>query len=149
MIEGVVITPLKKIKDDRGTVMHMMRRDSNIFKNFGEIYFSLTFPKAIKAWHMHKEMILNYACIEGKVKFILFDDRKESKTKGKIQEIFMSTEDYFLVTIPPLIWNGFKAIENHSSIIANCTDIAHDPNEMIKKPFDDPMFPYDWGMKAR
>ena len=73
MIEGVVITPLKKIEDNRGAVMHMMRKDTKVFKNFGEIYFSLTFPNAIKAWHMHKEMILNYACIVGYVKFVLFD----------------------------------------------------------------------------
>ena len=97
MIEGVVITPLKKIKDERGSVMHMMRRDSSIFKNFGEIYFSLTYPNAIKAWHMHKEMILNYACIEGEIKFVLFDDRKNSKTKGKIQELILSPDNYFLV----------------------------------------------------
>ena len=80
MIEGIIITPLKKIKDERGAVMHMMRKDSGIFKNFGEVYFSLTFPNSIKAWHMDKEMILNYACIEGQVKFVLFDDRKNSKT---------------------------------------------------------------------
>ena len=107
MIEGVVITPLKKIKDERGSVMHMMRRDSSIFKNFGEIYFSLTYPNAIKAWHMHKEMILNYACIEGKIKFVLFDDRKNSNSFGVYAEYILTPKDYFLITIPPFIWNGF------------------------------------------
>ena len=36
MIEGVKITPLKKIDDDRGSVLHMMRKDSPIFKSFGD-----------------------------------------------------------------------------------------------------------------
>ena len=40
MIEGIIITPLKKIKDERGAVMHMMRKDSGIFKNFGEGKYS-------------------------------------------------------------------------------------------------------------
>ena len=40
MIEGVKITPLKQIKDRRGKIMHMLRSDSPIFQNFGEIYFS-------------------------------------------------------------------------------------------------------------
>ena len=71
MIDGVIITPLKQIEDERGKVMHMLREDSKVFKRFGEIYFSFTNPQSIKAWHMHKEMTLNYVCIEGKVKFVL------------------------------------------------------------------------------
>ena len=65
MIEGIIITPLKQIVDERGKIMHMLRRDSNVFKSFGEIYFSTVNPKFIKAWHKHKEATLNYACIKG------------------------------------------------------------------------------------
>ena len=90
MIEGVILTPLKQIEDKRGKVMHMLREDSDVFKRFGEVYFSFTNPQAIKAWHMHKEMTLNYACIEGKVKFVLYDDRPKSKTKGKVQELILT-----------------------------------------------------------
>ena len=61
MIEGVIITPLKQIEDERGKVMHMLREDSKVFERFGEIYFSFTNPQSIKAWHMHKKMTLNYA----------------------------------------------------------------------------------------
>ena len=84
MIDGIIITPLKQIFDERGKVMHMLRNDSDVFNKFGEIYFSSSYPGIIKAWHKHKEMTLNYACIEGKVKFVLYDDRPKSKTKGKV-----------------------------------------------------------------
>ena len=149
MIDGVKIIKKKQLIDERGKIMHMLKVDDEEFVKFGEIYFSYTYPGAIKAWHRHKEMTLTYAAVSGKIKLVLFDDRENSPSKGKLEEIFLSDEDYFTVTIPPLIWNGFKAIENHSSIIANCTDIAHDPDEMIKKSYDDPMFPYNWDMKAR
>ena len=46
MIEGVIITPLKQIEDERGKVMHMLREDSKVFKRFGEIYFSFTNPQS-------------------------------------------------------------------------------------------------------
>ena len=36
-IEGIKITPLKIISDDRGSVMHMLRNDSKVFEKFGEI----------------------------------------------------------------------------------------------------------------
>ena len=41
MIEGVIITPLKQIEDERGKVMHMLREDSKVFKRFGEFIFPL------------------------------------------------------------------------------------------------------------
>ena len=77
MIEGVKITPLKQFFDERGKVMHMMKNNSPEFKKFGEIYFSCTNPNAIKAWHLHKKMTLNYAVVSGAIKCVLYDDRPE------------------------------------------------------------------------
>ena len=144
MISGVKITPLKQIKDNRGKIMHMLRKDSPIFKSFGEIYFSTVNPKIIKAWHLHKEATLNYVCIRGKVELALFDDRAQSQTKGKFQKILLSPDDYFLVTIPPFIWNGFKGLNHEESIIANCLDQPHDENEMVRKDPGDSYFQYTW-----
>ena len=42
-IQGITISPLKIISDDRGSVMHMLRNDNQIFEQFGEIYFSTIF----------------------------------------------------------------------------------------------------------
>lgn len=144
MIEGVTITPLKKINDNRGSVLHMMRNDSQIFKSFGEIYFSIAFPRAIKAWHLHKETYLNYACINGTIKLVLYDDRAESKTKNQIQEIVLSTKNYFLVTVPPLIWNGFTNIGNENAILANCSTVPYSDREIIRRPSDDNFISYKW-----
>ena len=148
MIKDVIITKKKQIFHESGKVMHMLREDERIFKKFGEIYFSYTHPNTVKAWHLHKKMTVNYVCVFGKIKLVLFDDRAKSKTNGEIQEIFLTTENYCLVSVPPLIWNGFKSIENESSIIANCSDIPHDPNEMIRKPYNDKYFGYDWEIKV-
>ena len=116
MIEGVKITNLKKIDDDRGSVLTMLRSDSKVFKSFGEIYFSTIFNKSIKAWHLHKKAILNYACIKGEVKLVLFDDRKKSNSFGKYSEYILTPNDFFLITIPPFIWNGFIGIDKDESI---------------------------------
>ena len=144
MIEGVVITPLRQFFDERGKVMHMLRKDSPVFSEFGEIYFSCTYPGAIKAWHLHKEMTLNYAVIHGSIKCVLFDDRPDSKTRGSVEEYFLSPENYSLITVPPLVWNGWKGIGNDTSIVANCATIPHDPSEIERKPVIDPSIPYDW-----
>lgn len=149
MIDGVIVTPLRQIFDERGRVMHMLREDSPVFSRFGEIYFSCTHPGAIKAWHRHKRMTLNYAVVFGEIKFVLYDDRPGSPTDGQIQELFLSPENYHLVTVPPLVWNGFKGIGDKSSIVANCATLPHDPEELERRSPSDPAIPYEWGLKHR
>ena len=144
MIEGIIITPLKQIVDERGKIMHMLRKDSDVFKSFGEIYFSTVKPKFIKAWHKHKEATLNYVCVKGEVKLVLFDDREGSPTKGEYQELILSPKNYFLVTIPPNIWNGFKGIDKSESIITNCLTLPHNEKEMVRRDPHDKYFKYSW-----
>ena len=143
-IQGVEIIKKNQIVDDRGIILHMLRVDDKNYKKFGEIYFSTVNPNKIKAWHFHKLMTLNYAVVHGSIKLVLYDDRDESKTKGTIQEIILSNENHYLVSIPPKIWNGFCSSDNKHAILANCSDIPHDKEEIIRLPFDDSKFPYKW-----
>jgi dTDP-4-dehydrorhamnose 3,5-epimerase len=147
MIDGVFIRPLKQIPDERGKVMHMLRRDDPWFDRFGEIYFSAVYPGVIKGWHLHKRMTLNYAVVSGMIKLVLYDDRKSSLTQGELMEIFTGEDNYALITIPPGIWNGFKGIGIKPAIVANCATEPHDPEEIVRmNPFADKI-PYDWGLK--
>ncbi|MFO0972251.1 MAG: dTDP-4-dehydrorhamnose 3,5-epimerase, partial [Phycisphaerae bacterium] len=88
-IDGVRIVPLRRIPDERGTIYHMLRCDDPHFQRFGEIYFSSIHPGAIKGWHRHAEMTLNYAVVVGRIKLVLFDDRAGSPTRRGLQEIFL------------------------------------------------------------
>lgn len=144
MIHGVTITPLRQILDERGKVMHMLRSTDPHFVAFGEIYFSCVHPGAIKAWHIHKRMVLNYAVPFGKIKFVLYDDREGSPTRGRFQELFLGPDNYCLVTVPPLVWNGFKGVGDQTAIVANCASIPHDPDEIERLRPDDARIPYDW-----
>ena len=147
MIDGLKISYLKQILDERGKVMHMLSRDDDAFQGFGAIYFSCIYPGAIKAWHLHRKATLNYAVPQGHIKLVLYDDRDSSLTKGEVQMMFLGPDNYRLVTIPPLIWYGFKGIGVEMAILANCASIPHDPNESDRlDPFDSSI-PHDWGVK--
>ncbi len=144
MIEGVLIKPLKVFSDERGKVMRMLRVDDALFKQFGEIYFSLVNPNVMKGWKKHLKMTQNFAVPVGNIKLVLYDNRKDSQTYGKIQEIFVGTENYNLVQIPPQICYSFKAIGEGFALIANCSDLPHDSKEAVKL---DPIInhiPYIW-----
>jgi len=149
MIEGIIIKKLNIIPDERGNIMHMLKASDAEFEQFGEIYFSTVYPGIIKGWHLHEKMILNYAVVAGMVKLVLYDERRGSNTFGEIQEIFMGVDNYILVKIPPKIWNGFKGIGITPAILANCSSIPHDPEEIIRKdPFTKDI-PYDWNLVCK
>jgi dTDP-4-dehydrorhamnose 3,5-epimerase len=146
-IDGVQVGELKKIPDERGCIYQMLRSDDKSFVSFGEIYFSIVNPGAIKGWHLHEKMSLNYAVIRGMIKLVLYDDRPASKTRGNLLELFIGDENYCRVTIPPKVWNGFKGISVFPSIVANCSTIPHDPKEIRRiDPFENSI-PYDWNLK--
>jgi dTDP-4-dehydrorhamnose 3,5-epimerase len=148
MIEGVKIIPLKQIVDERGKVMHMLKCTDEHFEKFGEIYFSTIHPNVIKAWHCHEKMTINYAVVSGNIKLVLYDDRQYSETWAELQEIFIGQDNYCLVSVPPLVWNGFKAIGNTDAIVANCATIPHDPNEIERlEPTNNHTIPYKWDVK--
>jgi dTDP-4-dehydrorhamnose 3,5-epimerase len=149
VIEGVEIVPLGRIPDERGTILHMLRADDPHFRGFGEIYFTTVYRGVVKGWHRHVEMTLNYACVAGRIKLALFDDRNGSSTHGAVHEAFLGPDDYSLVMIPPGVWSGFKGMSDPFALVANCCTHAHDPSRTTRlDPFDNDI-PYDWGVRHR
>jgi dTDP-4-dehydrorhamnose 3,5-epimerase len=147
-IEGVEFVPLGRIPDERGTIYHMLRRTDPHFREFGEIYFTSIYRDIVKGWHRHARMTLNYACIWGRVKLVLYDDRKDSPTKGAIVERFLGPDDYSLVVIPPGIWTALKGM-SELAIVANCATHPHDPALTERLDPHSPKIPYDWAPRHR
>jgi dTDP-4-dehydrorhamnose 3,5-epimerase len=148
-MEGIRITPLRRIPDERGQIMHMLRCTDPHVEKFGEVYFATAYPGVVKAWHLHKRQTQNYACIQGMIKVVLYDPRDGSPTKGRIQEVFMGEDNYLLLTIPPGIVNGWKCIGTKTALLANCATEPHDPTEMTRiDPFTRDI-PYDWAIKMQ
>lgn len=150
MIDGVNVKVLKKIPDDRGTIMKMMEVCDPEFKGFGEIYFSKIYPGFVKGWHLHEEAILNYAVITGIIRLVLYDDRENSKTRGVLQEIYMGDDNYCLVQMPPRIWNGFQCIGPKEAIVADLITIEHSKDVMKRMdPHNNDIIKFNWEMKDR
>ena len=144
-IEGVIAQSLKQIKGNCGTVLHMLRSDSSLFNQFGEIYFSEIFPGVVNAWKRHKQQTQNLTVPFGKIRLIIYDNRSASNTCGKIVEYKLGRPDnYKLIHIPPMLWYGFQEIGNQTSMIANCPDQPHDPGETESKSADSNQIPYQW-----
>jgi len=146
-IEGVQIVPLKKFPDERGTIMHGVRAD-NILNPFGEVYFKKLYQGVINGWHVHKTLILNYICLQGMIKLVLYDVRENSPTKGEFQEIFFGDDNYVLVHIPAGVANATKGITEPYALFCNIASEPYNPNIKYKRinPHSGEI-PYDWTRK--
>ena len=140
MIDDVIITPLEIIETFGGNVMHAMKKTDLGYADFGEAYFSEIEKNKVKAWKRHREMTLNLIVPLGKIKFVLFDDRKGSN--NRFQEVIISKENYCRLTVPPMIWVGFKGLSSYKSILLNIASIPHNPKEVDKKEID--KIEFDW-----
>jgi dTDP-4-dehydrorhamnose 3,5-epimerase len=144
-IDGVVITTLRQIDDERGAVLHILRCDSPIFTHIGEVYCSLVYAGKIKAWKRHNFMTQHFAVPMGKINLVLYDDRPLSSSHGQIEDYIIGRPDhYFLIRIPPLIWYGFQGLGIAPALIVNCANLRHDPGEVRNLPVDTNYIPYNW-----
>ena len=148
-ITDVVITPLKRFPDERGTVMHMMQVTDPDFKGFAQVYCSTVNPGKIKGWHFQNKAYRSYIVLSGMVKLVLYDEREDSPSKGVVQEIFMGDSNYVRVTIPPQVWSGVNGISTEPAILCDVVNMAHDPDQAKRCDPNDGHIPYDWAMKDR
>ena len=141
MIEGVIVTHLDIINTPGGNVMHAMKKTSVGYAGFGEAYFSQVGKGEIKAWKRHKKMTLNLVVPVGEIKFVLFDDREVSNTQ--FQEVIISKDKYCRLTVPPMVWIGFKGQSDGDSMLLNIANIEHDQYEVDKKSIE--QIEFNWG----
>jgi dTDP-4-dehydrorhamnose 3,5-epimerase len=141
-IEGVLITSLNIIEVLGGDVLHGMKCSDPGYSDFGEVYFSTIEPGAIKAWKRHKKMTLNLIVPIGMVRFVIFDDRNNSKSYGKYQDVILSRSNYCRITVPPMVWMGFQGVDQNTSMLLNIADIEHLPEEGDRKKINE--IKYEW-----
>ena len=145
-LDGVRVQPLKLLPNARGRLMEVQRADDPGFPGFGQVYITSTYPGVIKAWYRHREQIDQLAAIKGLLKLVLFDDRAESPTKGRSEEIFLGELAPKLVQIPPGVWHGFQAVGPDECFVLHLNSRVFDaaqPDE-DRLPPDSGDIPYRW-----
>ena len=148
LIHGVRTKQLRRIPDERGWLMEILRADDELFRQFGQVYVSATYPGVVKAWHYHRMQVDHFACIAGMIKLVLIDTRDDSPTKDRINEFFIGAQQPMLVQIPSLVYHGWKCIGTEPSLVVNVpTEPYHydDPDEYRIEPHG--TLPYDWARK--
>ena len=146
MIDGVRTKPLVCHPDERGRLWEILRSDDEIFQHFGQVYVTTAFPGIVKAWHAHKLQTDFFTVLSGRAKFVLYDMREDSPTRGQIQEFILGRDRLQLITIPPGVYHGFMCLGSEEVMALNCPTRpynAQTPDE-LRLPPDSNQIPYDW-----
>ena len=140
-LDDILVTPLKRMPTVGGDVLHALKETDAGFDGFGEIYFSWVEQGAIKAWKYHKRMTLNLVVPMGEVSFVfhLTNQKNNFRTEN------IGEERYVRLTVPPGIWFGFQGRGSGQSLLMNLADMAHEPDEVLRKKTSE--FVYNWSTK--
>tara|TARA_E500000331_G_C17113450_1_gene650682 strand:+ start:524 stop:928 length:405 start_codon:yes stop_codon:yes gene_type:complete len=127
---------LKEIKNPKGNILKIINKKEFFFKGFGEAYLSSIRKGSIKAWKKHKKSHLNLTIILGKVKFVIYNEKKES-----FKNIILKKNDKKKIYISPGIWFGFMGLSKDNIILSIASEISNE-KEILRKKIKE--IKYDW-----
>ena len=101
LIHGAQLKELKKLPDDRGWLMELMRSDWPEFTKFGQVYITCVYPGIIKAFHYHLFQTDYWVPAAGLLQVALVDLRTNSKTFGAKNTLYIGALRPWQLRIPP------------------------------------------------
>ena len=138
-VKQILVTPLNRISNVHGDILHAMKKTDPGYLGFGEVYFSTIKKGAIKAWKRHIRMTLNLVVPVGNIQFVFMDD------EGNFLVETIGEERYVRLTVPPGIWFGFRGLNSPYSLLMNCANISHEPDEIERKELN--IIKFEWSKK--
>ena len=135
-MDGVTLTPLKKINNPKGDIYHALKKSDDGFNGFGEAYFSTINQNDIKGWKKHTKMILNLVVPVGEIKFVIYNEFTK-----EFFNVTLSQNNYQRLTVNPNLWMAFKGLSPNSMLL-NLASIEHDPLESVNKEIKE--ISYEW-----
>jgi dTDP-4-dehydrorhamnose 3,5-epimerase len=149
MIDGVKLKRLRVVPDERGRLTEILRKDDELFRGFGQVYVTTTYPGVVKAWHMHRKQTDNIACVAGMIKVALYDGREGSPTRGQVDQLYLGVHNPVLLQVPAGIYHGWMCVSAEEAVIVNVPTEAYvyDAPDEQRLDAHDKSIPYDWTRK--
>ncbi len=145
LIDGVRIREARTIPDDRGSIC--VAYDPRWgFTDEPMVYcYEVTIrPGAIKGWILHETYDDRLFMAAGSIRWVLFDDRDGSPTRGKLSELFFDEHHRSLLRIPRGVWHAVQNIGSEDSRMVNFPTAPYDYEnpDKTRLPIDTDRIPY-------
>jgi dTDP-4-dehydrorhamnose 3,5-epimerase len=137
MLPGIAIKPLKRLYDERGSFVEVMRQDwQDVFsEEIVQANMSVSYPGMVRAWHKHERGQVDcFLVVKGALKICAYDDESE-----EIDEIVCNGESPKVIKMPGDYWHGFRVVGNETATLMYFVNRLYDykkPDE-VRRPWDD------------
>jgi dTDP-4-dehydrorhamnose 3,5-epimerase/CDP-3, 6-dideoxy-D-glycero-D-glycero-4-hexulose-5-epimerase len=150
-IEGVYTIKLEPFNDIRGTLLKPFNKETyqhnlpeNVNFDIKETWFTKSKVNVIRAMHLQAganacEKIV--AIIQGKVRDVILDIRKQSPTYGKVYDIVLHEQEPMALYIPVGCAHGYKVLSDDSIVMYMATAV-HSAIDDVGIRYDS--FGFDW-----
>jgi dTDP-4-dehydrorhamnose 3,5-epimerase len=126
MLPGIIVKPLTRTPDERGSFTEVFRKDwMDLLENDVAVQSNLstTYPSIIRAWHKHLRGQTDYfLALKGAIKIGIYDDKT-----GELDEIVSTGQNLQIVRVPGHYWHGFKTIGDELAMLLYFTTNLYDP----------------------
>jgi dTDP-4-dehydrorhamnose 3,5-epimerase-like enzyme len=114
-----------------GGILKILNRESYLFQEFGELYFSQISTGVFRGWKIHTKLQSLLFVIEGEISLHVInpDSSCETITLEKIMD------SNTIVKIPAGVAFGFRSVSSHATI-GNFASLMHDPSEVVRPRSD-------------
>jgi dTDP-4-dehydrorhamnose 3,5-epimerase len=148
LIAGVRIFPYPLWPDDRGYFLEVARMGKAAVADFPiestQVSAALSYPGTIKAFHHHQFQTDCWVPVQGMFQVALVDLRKDSRTHGLRNTLYIGALRPWQLIIPPGVGHGYKVIGEHPAMLVYLTNRFYDPKDEGRIPYNDPLIAYDW-----
>ncbi len=139
--------------DDRGYFLEIGRMTQGMLADLNpetsQISAALSYPGTIKAFHYHLKQIDYWTAPVGMLQVALVDLRKESKTFGQRNTLYLGTLRPWRILIPPGVGHGYKVVGSQAALLVYVTSRTYDPEDEGRLPYNDPGIAYDWELQHK
>jgi dTDP-4-dehydrorhamnose 3,5-epimerase len=138
MLEGIIVHPLKRTVDERGSFTEIIREDWKTLlreDRFIQANLSTSYPGIIRAWHRHLRTQTDYFIVlKGAIKICAYDEETKELT-----EIISTSQEPKIVRMPGHYWHGFKTLGDETAFLLYFTTKLYDHNnpDEERRPWND------------
>lgn len=150
-IDGVTVREVLHVPRDHGIITELYRPQWDpTGMPVVHAYQSRLYPGAIGAWSCHAHTIDRLFVNQGNLKVVLYDGRDDSRTAGKINELYVGDARPALVVIPIGVWHGLQNLGDADALVLNFPSNAYDyaDPDHYRLPSDTTEIPYTWNVRG-
>jgi dTDP-4-dehydrorhamnose 3,5-epimerase len=133
-IRSVEILPVTLYSDERGCV-HKLHHNLDL----QDVYVTTVHQGVVKGFHGYNTKRINFTCIKGKVKLVLWDGRDYFET------YYIGDEARYTVSVPAGTYTAFKGISQDNILLITADEPFTEEGMMPR--IDPHNVGYDWSCK--